>query len=442
MKSILKKAALLVCTALLFSLIPAFSFATELPFTDVPQNAWYYSDVKYAYDYGLISGRTSSTYSPDADLTYAEAVKLAVMLHVGHTGDKTVFTEGNPWYQTYVDYAKKQNIIDRDYEWNASATRAGYMAIFAKALPADALPVINSIQSNFIPDVSAELPEAEAILTLYRAGILEGSGANHLCKPQANIRRSEVAAILTRMSNPAKRIRFNLEGYSGALTQLTAVASASTLTPVKGGTTVLTCTAAGGKAPYYYQWLWGSDPEKLGDMATWNVGFGDDLYGNELQTYTTLAKEASFTFTTIADINTQYLACLVTDSLGNQVRTNTLTLEFKPGTATVSNPSSAAFLSRLGSGNGHLTVGAEMTKTENSRCNSNGIRIYSADGSLLKDYFTYGDYISAAATSYVYQVDFLTAGVTPVAGTTYRYQIYTVVDGIEVQGPMNTVTAR
>lgn len=39
----------------------------ELPFTDVPENAWYVEAVKYAYQYGLVSGVTETTFGPYLD---------------------------------------------------------------------------------------------------------------------------------------------------------------------------------------------------------------------------------------------------------------------------------------------------------------------------------------------------------------------------------------
>ena len=33
----------------------------------------------------------------------------------------------DPWYQSYVDYAKTNGIIHKDYAWDSAATRAGYL---------------------------------------------------------------------------------------------------------------------------------------------------------------------------------------------------------------------------------------------------------------------------------------------------------------------------
>ncbi len=48
----------------------------ELPFTDVPKDAWYYKDVKNMYFSGLMNGTSPDTFSPDKPLTRAEAAAL------------------------------------------------------------------------------------------------------------------------------------------------------------------------------------------------------------------------------------------------------------------------------------------------------------------------------------------------------------------------------
>ncbi|MCF0151398.1 MAG: S-layer homology domain-containing protein, partial [Firmicutes bacterium] len=70
---------------------------------------------------------------------------------------------------------------------------------------------INNVPDGSIPDVPMDHPQAKAIYKLYRAGILEGSGDQHLCNPNANIKRSEVAAILTRMMDPNARRHFEMK---------------------------------------------------------------------------------------------------------------------------------------------------------------------------------------------------------------------------------------
>lgn len=192
--------------------IISYSYVRDggLPFTDVYQTDWFYNDVKIAYESNLINGTSATTFSPDNNLTYAEAIKLAACMHQKYTTGSVTLANGSPWYQNYVDYAKANRIIVQDYDWNSQATRSGYMEIFANALPISALSEINIVVDGAIPDIPSTNPSAVAIYKLYRAGIVQGVDAAHNCNPSSNMSRSEVAAILTRMMDSAARVSFQI----------------------------------------------------------------------------------------------------------------------------------------------------------------------------------------------------------------------------------------
>ncbi|MCL1815992.1 MAG: S-layer homology domain-containing protein [Clostridiales bacterium] len=185
----------------------SFPFSLLLPFSDVCESDWFYEDVAKAYESGLINGTSATTFSPNDYLTYAEAVKLAVCMFQKYSIGSVALDNSDPWYQNYVDFAQANSIISQDYLWNTSATRAAYMEIFANALPESAFFEINTVKDNAIADVPMTSPYAAAIYKLYRAGIVQGVDADHNCDPTANIRRSEVATILTRMMDDTTRIR-------------------------------------------------------------------------------------------------------------------------------------------------------------------------------------------------------------------------------------------
>lgn len=150
--------SILLCVVMVCSVLPAYAAAAGLPFTDVKTNAWYYKDVKNAYEGGLINGKSATIFDPDTKLTYAEAVKLAACMHQKSMTGNISLKNGSPWYQSYVDYCKTNGIISKDYSWNITATRAGYMEIFANALPDNLLQTINSVADGAIPDVPKTHP--------------------------------------------------------------------------------------------------------------------------------------------------------------------------------------------------------------------------------------------------------------------------------------------
>ncbi len=180
------------------------------PFTDISPSDWFYSDVLYAYNLGLVSGMTPTTYEPNGYLTIAQAIKLAACMHqYDNTGSVTLANGVVNWYDTYVDYAIANGIISSSSyagRYDSNATRAEYVKIFYYALPPADYTENHTVPAGSIPDVAITDPYGYEVYTFYRAGILQGNDANGTFAPGSNIKRSEVAAIIARMMEPANRI--------------------------------------------------------------------------------------------------------------------------------------------------------------------------------------------------------------------------------------------
>ena len=213
-KTAIRRISAAMLPVFFFTLHAGPSSADGLPFTDVSESDWYYGDVAAAYEMGLISGVDSVTFAPDQLLTYAEAAKLAACIHFSETygGTISVYQDEGSWYEPYVIYCAENGVINsaEAFDWDSPATRAGYMSIFASALPDESMPPINDIPDGAIPDIDALSPYAPAVYKLYRAGVVQGTGETHRCGPDDNIRRCEVAAILTRMTDRSKRVAFTI----------------------------------------------------------------------------------------------------------------------------------------------------------------------------------------------------------------------------------------
>ena len=180
-------------------------------FTDVPDTAWYAGYVQSAYELGLIDGKSGDLFDPNAPLTSAEAVKLAVCLAGIYSGDPAPSAAGDPWYKPYADYAAGAGIIDPSFPVSsAKISRADFAVLLSKALPAEALTPINQIGDGAIPDVSADYSYASAVYELYRAGVLTGGAPGGDFYPSRSVSRSEAAAILARMADPDSRVSFTL----------------------------------------------------------------------------------------------------------------------------------------------------------------------------------------------------------------------------------------
>ena len=180
------------------------------PFRDVAKTAWYYREVKGAWEKNLIDGVTLYEFRPDAALTVAQAIKLSAALHqMNETGKVTLKNGAGAWYSTYAAYAVDNGIIEASYldytdaQMNAAVSRAEFVHIFYGAMRDYA--EMNTVADHAIPDVKTTDRFADEIYTFYRAGILTGSDAKGTFHAESNIKRSEVAAILYRMFEPSAR---------------------------------------------------------------------------------------------------------------------------------------------------------------------------------------------------------------------------------------------
>ena len=209
----MKKIVSLLITLIMSVSMISTVFAAEMNFTDVQPDAWYYEDVKYAVENGLINGKTENLFAPASSLTGAEAIKLAACINQLYIEGSVSLKNGFPWYKPYVDYCKEKGIIDpeKNYPIDRAITRGDFVLIFAKTLPEEAYKQINEIEYGQIPDVQEDSEYYEAAYKLYRAGILTGSGEEHKLFPDNPIIRAEVAAIVTRMVDESRRVKVSFE---------------------------------------------------------------------------------------------------------------------------------------------------------------------------------------------------------------------------------------
>ena len=172
----------------------------EGSFSDVIGTEWYSASIATAFEYGLVSGITSDRYGVSNNVTIAETIVLASRIDsIFYTG-RVDMPASDIWYQSYVDYALDAGIINEKYSnYNDPATRSQFAEIMSNALPSYALEEINWIDDNAIPDVKINDSYGKAVYKLYRAGIISGADAEGTFNPNANILRTEVAAIITRM---------------------------------------------------------------------------------------------------------------------------------------------------------------------------------------------------------------------------------------------------
>jgi len=180
-------------------------------FTDVPEDHWAYSNIKTAYEYGLMKGTSGTVFGIEGGLTIAETITMAARIHsIYNTGSEN-FVQGSPWYQCYVDYAKENGIITKNYkDYDTPIQRWEFAQIMGRTVPGSELAEVNSIEDGSIPDVNPSESYAADVYRLYRAGILTGKNGHGSFEPTKGIFRSESAAIVTRIVVPELRKSYTL----------------------------------------------------------------------------------------------------------------------------------------------------------------------------------------------------------------------------------------
>ena len=153
----------------------------RLPFTDVKEADWFYSFVKELYTAGVVSGMTETTFVPNGQLTYGQALKL-IVCGLGK-GEQPA---GAHWASGYLSYAKNQKWLDKDVDLNANISRLSFCQIAAKAKGLTAQPAANPFTDCADPDV----------LALVNAGIINGMTATTFA-PDSVLTRAQITKIIS-----------------------------------------------------------------------------------------------------------------------------------------------------------------------------------------------------------------------------------------------------
>lgn len=171
----------------LISILPAL--AKDLPFMDVTSADWFYDDVKYAYETGLMTGTSADTFSPGAPVTRGMVMTILARREGIRTDRYT------PWYAAGCEWAKANGISDGSNP-EAPVTREQLAAMLYRyaALKGRDLTAGENLNFTDASDVSAyALPALQ-----WATGEKILTGSNGALNPQAPATRAHLAAILHR----------------------------------------------------------------------------------------------------------------------------------------------------------------------------------------------------------------------------------------------------
>ena len=175
-----------------------------LPFTDVREADWFYDDVVYAYENGLFSGTSDTTFSPNASMTRAMLVTVLYRLEgqpavSGRSGFSDV--KLNSYYEDAVTWAADNGIVNgtgaTTFSPNANVTREQMAAILYRYAQYKQYSTTASASLNGFSDAAKVSTYAKAPLSWAVAEKLVNGSEGKLL-PTGNATRAQVAAILHR----------------------------------------------------------------------------------------------------------------------------------------------------------------------------------------------------------------------------------------------------
>lgn len=177
--------------------------AAELPFTDVHKDHWFYEDVLYVYDNGLMNGISDTTFAPNETITRAMVVTILSRMsgeEIPEVAD-SVFSDvaSGLWYSDAISWAASKNIVngfeDGTFQPDAPMTRAQLVTILYRYAQYKGLDVSAfSDLSQFTDAADVPAYALEAMQWAVGSGLISGNGL--LIDSASNATRAQVAAII------------------------------------------------------------------------------------------------------------------------------------------------------------------------------------------------------------------------------------------------------
>ncbi|MBS6366768.1 MAG: S-layer homology domain-containing protein, partial [Clostridiales bacterium] len=183
-----------------------FAQGSDLPFTDVAVNDWFYSAVRYMYENGCMNGLTDTTFGPDATTTRG----MIVTMLYRHENEPTVAgenpfadVESTQYYADAINWAAANNIVtgydETTFGPEDTITRAQMATILYRYAQYKGY---DTTQGGMAVREFADYAEISdwsmtAVTWAVNADLLNGRSDNTL-DPNGNATRAEVATILMR----------------------------------------------------------------------------------------------------------------------------------------------------------------------------------------------------------------------------------------------------
>ena len=178
--------------------------APAMPFTDVKEGDWFYEEVLYAYENGLMNGVGDNRFAPNSATTRGMLVTILYRLE----GEPAVTGEANfsdvaagQWYTDAVIWAAANDIVngigDNQFGPENTLTREQLVTMLYRYAQNKGYDMTASADLSGYPDADKIQSWAQEAMTWAVAeGIVEGMDGN--LNPAGHATRAQIATILMR----------------------------------------------------------------------------------------------------------------------------------------------------------------------------------------------------------------------------------------------------
>ena len=180
----------------------------ELPFTDVPEGAWYEDAAAYVYKHGLMAGTSATTFAPEVTTSRAMIAtilwRMAGSPVVNYAMNYTDVTQGQ-WCSEAIRWATSEGVVtgygNGMFGTNDPITREQLATMLWRYAQTEGYDVSIGEDTNILSytDV-ADLSEyaIPAMQWAVGAGIINGTGDGSTLSPQGQATRAQAAVMLMR----------------------------------------------------------------------------------------------------------------------------------------------------------------------------------------------------------------------------------------------------
>ena len=156
------------------------------PFKDVKTTSWYFNYMIHLYEAGVISGTSATTYTPDAKLSWAAALKLLLVSH----GDlKAADATGADWSKNTIAKAAELGLVAADLDGTKAISRLEFCQVAAK---------LNKLAESKTESKFTDCTDGY-VMALVDAKVINGMTETTF-EPAASLTRAQIAKIIYQLN--------------------------------------------------------------------------------------------------------------------------------------------------------------------------------------------------------------------------------------------------